>query len=70
MKWTDESMYLGMWDAGIQHGVGVMVFPDGLKRAGVFEDNVFKESLKRKDQIDAHREFLSEDCLAILEEIL
>lgn len=47
-----------------------MVFPDGVKRAGVFEDNVFVESLKRKDQIDPYREVLKEDCLQLLEDIL
>lgn len=41
MKWMDESTYMGIWDQGIQHGIGVMFFPDGLKRAGVFEENVF-----------------------------
>jgi hypothetical protein len=56
MKWTDESIYMGIWDQGIQHGVGVMIFPDGVRRAGIFEENVFKESLKRPDQIDPFRE--------------
>ena len=70
MRWTDESVYMGVWSQGIQHGVGVMIFPDGVRRAGIFEENVFKESLKRKDQIDPFRELLKEDCLAILEEIL
>ena len=49
MRWTDESSYMGIWANGIQHGVGVMVFPDGVKRAGTFEENVFIESLKRKE---------------------
>lgn len=52
MRWMDESVYMGMWVEGIQHGVGVMIFPDGVKRAGHFEENVFKESLKRREQID------------------
>ena len=47
-----------------------MVFPDGVKRAGIFEDNVFKESLKRAEQIDPFREELKEDCLQMLEELL
>ena len=45
-----------------------MVFPDGVKRAGVFEDNVFVESLKRRDQIDPYRDVLKEDCLQLLDE--
>jgi hypothetical protein len=40
---------MGMWEDGIQHGVGLMIFPDGTQRAGTFEENVFKESLKRED---------------------
>ena len=70
MRWMDESVYMGMWVEGIQHGVGVMIFPDGVKRAGHFEENVFKESLKRKEQIDQYRGQLSEECIALLEELL
>jgi hypothetical protein len=33
-----------------------MIFPDGVKRAGIFEENVFKESLKRKEQINPFRD--------------
>ena len=47
-----------------------MIFPDGVRRAGIFEENVFKESLKRKDQIDPFREMLKDDCLDLLEDIL
>ncbi len=47
-----------------------MIFPDGVRRAGIFEENVFKESLKRKDQIDPFRDILKEDCLQLLEDIL
>lgn len=47
-----------------------MVFPDGIKRAGIFEENVFKESLKTRDQIDPYRDQLSQDCIDILEKIV
>ena len=70
MKWMDESTYMGMWDQGIQHGVGVMIFPDGVQRAGIFEENVFVESLKRRDQIEPYKDLLKEDCLQLLESIL
>ena len=56
MRWTDGSIYMGIWSEGIQHGVGVMIFPDETRRAGTFEENVFKESLKRADQIDPYRD--------------
>ena len=47
-----------------------MIFADGVKRAGIFEENVFKESLKRSDQLDPYRDILKEDCLEMLEEIV
>ena len=47
-----------------------MIFADGVRRAGIFEENVFKESLKRADQLDPYRDILKEDCLEMLEEIV
>lgn len=47
-----------------------MIFADGVKRAGIFEENVFKESLKRADQLDPYRDILKEDCLEMLEAIV
>jgi hypothetical protein len=41
MMWTDGSMYEGEWINGIQHGQGMMVFPDGTVKVGLFENNVF-----------------------------
>ena len=37
MRWTDGSTYMGTWHQGIQEGIGVMIFPDGTRRAGLFE---------------------------------
>ena len=42
MYWTDGSVYKGEWKKGIQHGRGVMTFPDGRIKDGYFENNVFK----------------------------
>ena len=47
-----------------------MVFPDGVRRAGIFEENIFKESLKRRDQLDPFRALLKDECLEILENLL
>ena len=47
-----------------------MIFPDGVQRAGIFEENVFVESLKRRDQIEPYKDLLKEDCLQLLESIL
>lgn len=46
MYWTDGSVYKGEWNKGIQHGRGVMTFPDGRIKDGLFENNVFKGSMK------------------------
>ena len=70
MKWTDGSTYMGTWEQGIQHGIGVMIFPDGTQRAGLFVENVFKQSLKRQDQLDPYKEVLKEDCFNLLQDIL
>ena len=51
MEWTDGSIYKGYWVKGSQHGVGIMIFPDGVKRAGFFESNTFQLPLKDVDQI-------------------
>jgi len=51
MEWTDGSKYHGHWEAGVQHGLGIMYFPDGTKRAGFFDQNVFKLPLKSRDMI-------------------
>lgn len=42
MYWTDGSCYQGEWKSGIQHGYGRMVFPDGSKKEGYFENNIYK----------------------------
>jgi hypothetical protein len=42
MYWTDGSCYQGEWIRGIQHGYGRMIFPDGQKKEGYFENNVYK----------------------------
>lgn len=46
MAWTDGSTYKGEWVKGIQHGRGIMTFPDGRIKDGFFERNVFKGATK------------------------
>ena len=45
MRWTDGSVYRGAWHKGVQHGIGIMFFPNGDKRSGIFENNVFKANI-------------------------
>lgn len=45
MRWTDGSVYRGNWHKGVQNGIGIMFFPNGERRSGLFEQNVFKISI-------------------------
>ena len=58
MYWTDGSVYKGEWNKGIQHGRGVMTFPDGRIKDGYFENNVFKGNTQMvmNDPIDQSSE--------------
>ena len=67
MFWTDGSKYLGHWEAGVQNGVGIMIFPDGVKRAGFFEKNVFQVPLKNKEQYSEIEEEIPEEIRNELE---
>lgn len=51
MEWCDGSRYTGHWENGVQHGIGIMTFQDGSKRAGFFEYNLFTIPLKGFDQL-------------------
>jgi hypothetical protein len=44
-----------------------MIFADGTKRAGIFEQNLFVRSVKQSSDIDPFREILDPDCAAELE---
>jgi hypothetical protein len=46
MRWVDGSIYKGYWYNGIQNGLGVMIFPDGFKKVGFFELNIYKSNLE------------------------
>jgi len=41
MYWADGSIYRGFWDFGLQSGIGLMIFKDGLRKAGFFKDNIY-----------------------------
>ena len=45
MYWADGSIYRGQWDRGIQNGLGVMIFANGTRKAGIFRENVLVELL-------------------------
>ena len=52
MYWIDGSIYKGMWVHGIQHGLGLMVFPEGLKKAGIFEQNTYKANIESFEDLN------------------
>lgn len=56
MTWIDGSIFRGYWEDGIQQGLGVMIFPDGFKKAGFFEENIFKRSLETLEQMNEYVE--------------
>ena len=45
MLWIDGSIYKGYWENGVQDGLGIMIFPDGFKKIGFFEQNIFRSHL-------------------------
>ena len=46
MYWADGSIYRGQWgQGGIQNGLGIMIFANGTRKAGFFNDNVLVELL-------------------------
>lgn len=67
MEWTDLSRFRGHWIKGVQEGIGIMIFPDGTKRAGFFNKNVYSLPLKARAQIKGIEQEMPEE---ILEELL
>lgn len=60
MTWGDGSVYKGTWHGGVQNGLGVMVFANGLKKAGTFKDNVLMELLTNEEMIKTHEQELKQ----------
>ena len=52
MYWVDSSIYRGMWDRGIQNGLGIMIFANGTRKAGIFKDNVLIELLISMETVE------------------
>lgn len=45
MFWADGSIYKGFWENGVQSGLGLMIFQDGMKKAGFFKQNIYQSPL-------------------------
>jgi len=45
MYWADGSIYRGTWQKGVQNGLGIMIFANGTRKAGIFKKNVLIELL-------------------------
>jgi hypothetical protein len=52
MRWTDGSVYRGSWHKGVQHGIGIMLFSNGDRRAGMFEQNFYKYNITTTEDYD------------------
>ena len=48
MEWTDMSKFNGHWIKGVQQGIGIMIFPNGINRAGFFNNNIYSLPLKSR----------------------
>lgn len=70
MKWTDGSWYIGHWVNEVQHGIGMICFPDGKKRAGFFENNVYIMPLKDMKVLEHLGADMPEDMLIKFTEYL
>jgi hypothetical protein len=54
MYWADGSIYRGFWENGVQSGLGLMIFKDGLRKAGFFEDNIYKKPLRNMEEYEEY----------------
>lgn len=54
MEWGDGAIYKGFWVNGVQNGLGLMKFANGLSKAGVFKDNVLMDLLYDENQMQIY----------------
>lgn len=52
MYWVDGSIYRGFWENGVQSGLGLMIFKDGLRKAGFFSDNIYQKPLLKMSEFE------------------
>ena len=52
MYWSDGTIYRGYWVDGQQEGLGMMIFKDGMRKAGFFENNIYVEALTSMKDFD------------------
>ena len=60
MYWVDGSIYKGHWEQGIQDGLGLMIFEDGTRKAGYFEQNIFKANVEDVAEINNYKKIVPE----------
>lgn len=69
MYWADGSIYRGFWEKGVQSGLGLMIFKDGLRKAGFFEDNIYKMPLKSMQDYEDYEKKMKKIPEAFRQEI-
>ena len=52
MYWSDGSISRGFWDQGVQDGLGIMIFKDGMRKAGFFRANIYESPLLSIDELE------------------
>ena len=56
MYWADGSLYKGNWAKGLQEGLGILKFPDGLVTAGFFKENIYTTPLLTMEEFTGYKE--------------
>ena len=54
MHWSDGSIYRGFWENGVQNGLGLMIFKDGMRKAGFFEENIYLSPLLTMEEFQKY----------------
>ena len=52
MYWADGTIYKGLWDKGSQNGPGILIQPNGVKIAAIFEGNTLVQMLESEEQLE------------------
>ena len=55
MYWTDGTIYKGLWEKGSQNGPGILILPNGVKFAAIFEGNSLVQVLESEEQLEKIR---------------
>ena len=55
MYWADGTIYKGLWDKGSQNGPGILILPNSVKKAAIFQGNTLVEMLENEESLEKIR---------------